>query len=71
MKKSYIKSEYITLSDFMKYEGLVMTGGEAKELIQSGRVKVNGEVEIRRGKKLRENDKVEFEKEIYCIVKEI
>lgn len=51
----------IKLDQFLKREAVVFSGGEAKQLIQSGAVKVNGEVETRRGRKLREGDRVELE----------
>ncbi len=50
----------IRLDDFLKCRGLVGTGGEAKIRIQSGEVLVNGEVETRRRKQLREGDIVEL-----------
>ena len=49
----------ITLGQALKAENVVGTGGEAKVLIQAGEVRVNGEVETRRGLKLREGDVVE------------
>ena len=55
-----ISTEYIQLDQLLKWAGLVMTGGEAKENIIQGRVAVNGEVETRRGRKLREGDTVAF-----------
>ena len=45
--------EYIKLDQFLKLAEVVQSGGEAYQLIQSGGVLVNGEVEIRRGRKLR------------------
>lgn len=45
----------------MKFAGLCETGGEAKELIQGGAVKVNGEVCTMRGKKIRPGDTVAFD----------
>jgi ribosome-associated protein len=48
----------IKLDQFLKWVGVVQTGGEAKLLIQDGRVKVNGAVETRRGRKLVEGDRV-------------
>jgi ribosome-associated protein len=51
----------IKLDQFLKREGLVFSGGEAKHLIQSGMVSVNGEVETRRGRKLRPGDRVTLE----------
>ena len=49
----------ITLGQALKVVNVVGTGGEAKVLIQAGEVRVNGEVETRRGLKLREGDLVE------------
>lgn len=46
-----IKTEYIKLEQLLKYANLVETGGMAKQAIQEGLVLLNGEVEIRRGKK--------------------
>lgn len=51
-----IRDEYIKLDSFLKFSGAVMTGGEAKELIQGGKVMVNGEVCTMRGKKMRPGD---------------
>ncbi|HET7273453.1 MAG TPA: RNA-binding S4 domain-containing protein [Rubrobacter sp.] len=48
-----------TLGQALKAASLVGTGGEAKVLIQSGEVSVNGEVETRRGRKLEEGDVVD------------
>ena len=55
------KGDYITLQDILKFENLVYSGGEAKSVILDGMVKVNGEIETRRGKKLRSGDVVEFD----------
>lgn len=49
---------YITLQQFLKHQGIAATGGEAKMMIQNGEVKVNGETETRRGKKLYKGDEV-------------
>nr|PZN72531.1 MAG: S4 domain-containing protein YaaA [Bacillota bacterium] len=56
-----IHTEYITLDAFLKWAGVVQTGGQAKALIASGRVSVNGEPERRRGRKLRPGDRVRLE----------
>lgn len=56
-----IDSEYIKLDQFLKLADLASTGGHAKFLILEGLVKVNGEIETRRGKKLRPQDIVEVE----------
>jgi ribosome-associated protein len=50
----------IQLDQFLKWKGLVSTGGQAKVVIQSGQVKLNGVVETRRKKKLKTGDKVFF-----------
>ena len=42
----------IRLDQFLKLQGIVETGGQAKMMIQSGDVDVNGRVEMRRGRKL-------------------
>jgi ribosome-associated protein len=53
-----IDGEFIKLDSFLKAEDAVTSGGEAKMLIQDGQVTVNGEVEVRRGRKLRPGDLV-------------
>ncbi len=53
-----IRTEYITLNAFLKRAGVADTGGHAKALIASRQVLVNGEVETRRGRKLRPGDRV-------------
>ena len=56
--QSKIVTEFIKLESLLKFEGLAETGGEAKERIQAGQVKVNGEICTMRGKKLRPGDVV-------------
>ena len=48
------------LDQFLKWHNVVSSGGEAKNLIKSGNVIVNGEIEKRRGRKLVKGDKVMF-----------
>lgn len=48
----------IKLDQFLKQQGIVQTGGQAKLLIQAGEVKVNGAMETRRGRKLVSGDRV-------------
>ncbi len=55
-----LKDEYIKLGQALKAAGLVSSGVEAKEVIQEGLVKVNGEIDTRRGKKLYEGDVVSY-----------
>lgn len=52
--------EPIRLDQFLKWQGLVGTGGEAKQRIQIGEVRVNGFQETRRGRKLKPGDRVEL-----------
>ena len=66
MKTMTITTEYIKLQDLLKLANAVETGGEAKECIQGGEVKVNGEVCTMRGKKLRPGDTVTFRGEEYA-----
>tara|TARA_B100001109_G_C18750781_1_gene421238 strand:+ start:68 stop:244 length:177 start_codon:yes stop_codon:yes gene_type:complete len=48
------------LDQFLKWNNLVSSGGEAKTLITLGNVRVNGVIETRRGRKLKKGDKVMF-----------
>ena len=52
MKEVPIKTEFIKLNQFLKWCGEAESGAEANHLIEEGRIKVNGEVEQRRGRKL-------------------
>ena len=56
-----IRTEFIKLQDAMKLANVVMSGGEAKAVIQGGEVTVNGEVCTMRGKKLRPGDRVSLD----------
>jgi ribosome-associated protein len=62
-----IQTETIRLSQLLKLANVVQDGVEAKFRIADGEVKVNGEVEIRRGRKLRNGDQVEFDGKVYEI----
>lgn len=53
--------EYIKLGQALKLAGLVDSGVEAKEVIVEGQVTVNNEVDLRRGRKLRDGDVIEFD----------
>ena len=61
MKEIQIDTEFIKLDQFLKHAGVVQTGGQAKMMIQDGMIKFNGEVETRRGKKIRKDDIIEIE----------
>ncbi len=56
-----ISDDMIRLGQFLKMADLAETGGEAKQIVQQGRVKVNGEVETRRGRQLHAGDVVELD----------
>lgn len=70
MQKEHIQitTEFIKLDSLLKFAGVVGTGGEAKDAVQSGDVTVNGEVCTMRGKKIRPGDVVELGGEIALIV---
>jgi ribosome-associated protein len=53
-----LRGDHITLDALLKATGLATSGGEAKATIADGRVKVNGQTELRRGRKLRAGDVV-------------
>lgn len=68
MKEIEINTDIIKLDSFLKWCGAVSLGSEAKMFIQDGLVKVNNEIEIRRGKKLTKGDIIEFDGETYKII---
>lgn len=70
MKKVVINSEYITLSQFLKLEGFIGSGGEAKYFLKEQEVLLNNAFEDRRGKKLYANDVVNIEGQEYLIINE-
>ena len=63
-----IHTEFIKLQDLLKFAGAVETGGDAKLIIQEGRVSVNGEPCSMRGKKLRPGDRAVIDKETELVV---
>ena len=67
MEKVTIHTEFIKLQDLLKFASATATGGEAKNVIQDGLVKVNGEVCTMRGKKIRAGDTVDFQNVTYQI----
>ena len=62
-----IQSDTIELSQLLKFEGLVSSGGEAKQVINDGFVAVNGETETRKRRKLVHSDSIEFNGETYQV----
>ncbi len=62
-----IDTEYIKLDSFLKAVGAAASGGEATVVITEGLVRVNGEIETRRGRKLYPGDRVETGKRIFMV----
>lgn len=56
-----IGGEMIRLGQFLKFSGLLDSGGDAKEVVIDGYVRVNGDVDRRRGRQLHDGDLVTFE----------
>ena len=69
METIKLREEYIKLGQALKAAGLAESGVDAKFVIQDGLVKVNGQIELQRGKKLYDGDEVEFEGSIIKIEK--
>ena len=61
MERVVIHTDFIKLDALLKLAGLCETGGEAKERIQAGGVRLNGEVCTMRGKKCLPGDTVELD----------
>jgi len=62
-----IDTVHIKLDSFLKAVNAVSSGGEAKLLITGGEVKVNGETELRRGRKLYPGDRVEMAGTVFMV----
>ena len=63
MNKILINTDVIKLDAFLKWSGIASLGSEAKLYIQDGLVKVNGEICLQRGKKLKRGDIISFNQE--------
>ncbi len=63
------RGERIRLDQFLKWAMAAGTGGEAKTLIQKGKIKVNGEIERRRGREIKEGDRISLPDQRVLIVK--
>ncbi len=59
-KTIFIKTDYITLGQFIKLVGVIDSGGQAKAFLAEADIAVNGEEENRRGKKLYPDDQIEI-----------
>jgi len=70
MKKISITTEYIKLDQLIKFAGISFDGAEAKTMVLEGLVEVNGEEELRRGRKLYKGDKVKInlEDEVFELI---
>ncbi|MFD0050626.1 S4 domain-containing protein YaaA [Actinomycetes bacterium NPDC127524] len=60
MQEIQIGTEYITLGQFLKLADVIQSGGMAKWFLSEHEVFINGELDVRRGRKLREGDKIEI-----------
>ena len=69
-EKIEISTPFIKLDSLLKFAGAAETGAVAKQLVQEGRVKVNGKVCTARGKKIKSGDIVSFLKTDYEIIHE-
>lgn len=67
MEKIEITTEFIKLDSALKFAGIAENGAHAKELVTDGEVTINGEVELRRGKKLYKGDKFKIFGEEYVV----
>ena len=63
MKEYKIRDEYIKLGQLIKVVGIAQSGLEAKDIITAGEVSVNGETDIRRGRKVYKGDTVNYKGE--------
>lgn len=64
-EKISITTDFIKLDAFLKFANAVPSGGAAKDIVLDGKVKVNGEVCLQRGKKLFKGDRVEISGKIF------
>ena len=67
MNNIVISDEFIKLGQALKKAGLVSSGVEAKIVIGEGKVKVNGEEELRRGKKLYKGDTFTYDGKTFTV----
>ena len=67
MRVVEISHEPVELYKILKFEGLVASGGEAKQVVADGYVLVNGQVETRKRKKIVSGDVIEFGDEVFRV----
>lgn len=70
MEAIVISDDFIKLGQLLKLANMVSSGVEAKIVIQNGEVKVNGEIDTRRGKKIYPNDVVEYKGQQVTVIGE-
>ena len=70
MEEVVISDDFIKLGQLLKLANMVSSGVEAKIVIQNGEVKVNGEIDTRRGKKIYPNDVVEYKGQQVTVIGE-
>lgn len=70
MKIIKLREEPVELYKILKFEGICITGGEAKALISEGEITVNGKVEKRKRRKILAGDMINFNHEKYLIKKQ-
>lgn len=63
-----IKTEYITLGQFLKFSGIITNGCEAKEFIENSNIFVDNILEKRRGRKIYKNSLIKIEEKVYKII---
>lgn len=68
MEEITINTETINLDQFLKWAEIVTTGGQAKQIIQEGKIKVNQEVEKQRSSSLNDGDIIEYNGNEYKVV---
>jgi len=68
MQDITINSEPVELYKILKFQGLASSGGEAKQLVASGKVRVNGQLETRKRKQMCAGDTLEFNGEVYRLI---
>ena len=67
IKEIKIDSEFITLGQFLKFADIIQSGGEAKSFLLQNDVYIDGELDVRRGRKLRPGNQVTILGESYLI----
>jgi len=67
MTDVWLTVEPVELYKILKFEGLASSGAEAKQFIEQGLVKVNGQLESRKRKKIYAGDVIEFESEVLTL----